>query len=144
MKLSEIMFLGSFKTDFSGKNRLILPKRFRKELGNEDKFYIFLGENGEIWGFDLVNWSKLVESILRSPLSTEEGRVSRLKFFPRAEECVLDAQGRFILPSEFVDNLDFREGVYIVGAGDHFEIWNQSKWQDYIRRVEKDLGRGRL
>lgn len=133
------MFLGSYKTDFNGKNRLILPKRFRKELGGEDRFYIYLGKNGEIWGFDPKNWSKLTDSILEVSLSTEEGRLSRLKFFPKTEECLLDAQGRFVLPNEFVEKLDFKKGVYILGAGDHFEIWNQSKWGEHIARVEKDL-----
>lgn len=123
------MFLGSFKTFFSGKNRLILPKRFRKELGNQDKFYILLGENGEIWGFDPENWLKLTESILESPLSTEEGRVKRLKFFSKSEECVLDSQGRFILPQEFMDNLSFRKEVLIIGAGDHFEVWDINLWK---------------
>lgn len=128
------MFLGSFTTDFSGRNRLVLPKRFRKELGNEDKFYILLGENGEVWGFDLMNWTKLTGSVLELPLSTEEGRVKRLKLFPKAEECVLDGQGRFILPQEFIENLNFKEGVLVIGAGDHFEIWNKVSW-------EKEYGR---
>lgn len=135
------MFLGSFKTYFSGKNRLILPKRFRKELGNEDKFYIFLGENGEIWGFDPVNWSKLSESILKLPLSTEAGRVNRLKFFPKAEECILDSQGRFVLPQEFVGNLSFKEEVVIIGAGDHFEIWNSKQWSEHIAKIERGFGK---
>src|SRR3989344_6698282 len=103
------MFLGSFKTFFSGKNRLILPKRFRKELSNEDKFYILLGENGEIWGFDAKNWSVLTDSILTFPLSSEQGRVKRLRFFPKAEECVLDGQGRFILPQDFMERVKFRK-----------------------------------
>lgn len=122
------MFLGSFKTEFNGKNRLTLPRRFRKELGNEDKFYITLGRNGEIWGFDPENWQKLTESILILPLSTEEGRLKRLEFFPKAEECVLDAQGRFVLPGEFMENLNFKEEVYILGAGDHFEVWDLDLW----------------
>lgn len=121
------MFLGSFKTYFSGKNRLILPKRFRKELGNNDKFYIFLGENGEIWGFDSENWAKQAESILEIPLSSEEGRLRRLNFFSRADECVLDSQGRFILPLEFVSKTNFKEEVLMIGAGDHFEIWDPEK-----------------
>lgn len=131
------MFLGSFKTFFSGKNRLILPKRFRKELGNEDKFYILLGENGEIWGFDLKNWLTLSESILKLPLSSEEGRVKRLKLFPRAEECSLDGQGRFILPQEFVEDLDFKNEVLIVGAGDHFEVWDLDLWKKHLKEIEK-------
>lgn len=130
------MFLGKFKTFFSGKNRLVLPKRFRKELGNEDKFYVLLGENGEIWGFDLVNWFKLTESILKLPLSSEEGRVKRLKFFPKAEECVLDSQGRFILPQEFSENLNIKEEVFIIGAGDHFEVWNADLWKKHLKEAE--------
>lgn len=131
------MFLGSFKTLFSGKNRLILPKRFRKELENGDKFYILLGENGEVWGFDPKNWSRLSEDILKFPLSTEEGRLKRLKVFPRAEECSLDGQGRFILPQEFMENLDFKNEVLIIGAGDHFEVWDANLWQKEQGRLLK-------
>lgn len=129
------MFLGTYKTVFSGKNRLILSKRFRKELGNEERFYILLGGNGEIWGFDRENWLKLTESILKVPLSTEEGRVKRLMFFPRAEECLLDGQGRFILPQELIDNLDFKDEVMIIGAGDHFEIWNPKEWEKQLKKI---------
>ncbi len=130
------MFLGSFKTYFSGKNRLILPKRFRKELGNIDKFYILLGRNGEIWGFDPENWFKLSQIILNSPLSTEEGRKARLEFFPRAEECLLDSQGRFVLPQEFSERLGLKKEVVIIGAGDHFEIWDIKDWEENLKRTE--------
>jgi MraZ protein len=129
------MFLGSFKTEFSGKNRLILPKRFRKELGNEDSFYILLGGNGEIWGFDSKNWYKLTENILESALSTEEGRVMRLNIFPKAQECGLDSQGRFVLPSEFMDKLNFGVDIAIVGGGDHFEIWDLRAWERQQERL---------
>lgn len=133
------MFLGSYSTLFSGKNRLILPKRFRKELGNEDRFYILMGKNGEVWGFDSINWSKLVSIILESPLTSEEGRVKRLNFFPQAEECTLDVQGRFILPQEFITGLDFKQEVVIIGAGDHFEIWNKRDWDKHIKDIERGL-----
>lgn len=131
------MYLGSYKTDFSGKNRLILPRRFRKELGNEDKFYVFLGKNGEVWGFDQTNWQKQAENVLNSPLSSEEGRVSRLRFFSRAEECSLDSQGRFILPQEFIEQVKFGKQVLIVGAGDHFEIWNPKDWRQQLTNLEQ-------
>lgn len=129
------MFLGSYKTYFSGKNRLILSKRFRKELANEDRFYILLGENGEIWGFDSKNWSKLAETVLESPLSTESGRLERLRLFPRAEECILDSQGRFILPQEFIEKLNFKKEVLIIGAGDHFEVWDLDLWKVQQERL---------
>ena len=132
------MFLGSFKTYFSGKNRLVLPRRFRRELGNEGEFYILLGENGEIWGFDPVNWSKMAEGILKIPLSIEEGRLKRLRLFPKAEECILDSQGRFILPQEFMEKLKFKEQVYIIGAGDHFEVWDINLWEKQQENLKEE------
>lgn len=135
------MFLGSFKTIFSGKNRIILPKRFRKELGNEDKFYILMGKNGEIWGFNQVNWLKLADNTLKLSLDSEEGRVKRLQLFSKAEECSLDGQGRFILPQELVEKLDFKQEVLIIGAGDHFEIWDSKLWQVQIERIEREHGK---
>ncbi len=112
-----------------------MPKRFRRELGSEDKFYILLGGNGEIWGFDPVNWYKLAEGSLNLPLTSEEGRVSRLKLFPKAEECVLDSQGRFILPQEFMGNLNFKSEVFIIGAGDHFEVWDLNLWRKQQEKI---------
>lgn len=104
----------------------MLPRKIRRELGLEEKFYIILGRDGEIWGFDKDNWSKQAENILKIPLSLEEGRVERRNFFSRADECFLDRQGRFILPQEFVQNGDLKAEVLIIGAGDHFEIWDKT------------------
>ncbi len=122
------MFLGSYKTYFNGKNRLILPKKIRNELGNQEGFYIVMGEDGEIWGLDKGNWDNLIAGVLEKPLSTAEGRAERRRFFSFADECFLDKQGRFILPGEFVEKSNLQEEVMIIGAGDHFEIWNNERW----------------
>lgn len=123
------MFLGKFKIYFSGKNRLILPKKVRKGLGNDEMFYVIMGQDGEVWGFDTANWLIQTENILNKPLSSREGREERRNFFSRAEECLLDRQGRFILPQEFVDGASLKEEVLVIGAGDHFEIWDSQKWE---------------
>lgn len=129
------MFLGSYITYFSGKNRLMLPKKIRRELGNDEKFYVILGDDGEIWGFDQKQWVKETENILKEPLSSKTGRVKRRDFFSRADECFLDRQGRFILPQEFVQYSELKEEVMIIGAGDHFEIWDLKRWKKIIDHV---------
>lgn len=123
------MYLGSYKTEFNGKNRLVLPRRFRRELGQDERFYVLLGENGEIMGFDEKNWQKLAESVLKMPLSEDQGKSERLRFFSRADECGLDNQGRFVLPQEFMDKVSLGSQVLMVGAGDHFEIWDIESWE---------------
>lgn len=130
------MFLGTYTTYFSGKNRLILPKKIRKELGDQDKFYIIMGQDGEVWGLNKENWQKQAEVILEKPLSSKEGREQRRNFFSQAEECFLDRQGRFILPSEFVEKSKLKNEVIIIGAGDHFEIWNKLSWQSSVKEAK--------
>lgn len=127
------MFLGIYKTYFSGKNRIILPKKFRKVLGTEEKFYIVKGLDGEIWGFNNEEWLKEAEKRLRVPLSETHGRGLRRRFFPQAEECSLDRQGRFIISKEMVDYAKVSGDVLLVGAGDHFEIWDPKKWEKIIK-----------
>lgn len=127
------MFLGTYKTYFTGKNRITLPKKFRKELGNQDTFYIILGQDGEIWGFNEEGWQKEAENMLKIPLNKEEGRKQRRKFFSKAQDAELDSQGRFIISKEFVDWAKLTQEILLIGAGDHFEIWNPRNWEKEIK-----------
>lgn len=123
------MFLGTYKIYFSGKNRLILPKKLRKELGENEVIFIVKGLDGEIWGFNKEEWWKEAGKRVEIPLQEREGRITRRRFFSQADECSLDAQGRFILPQEFVDYGEIGDEVLIIGAGDHIEIWNPQKFK---------------
>ena len=128
------MFLGSYKTYFTGKNRIVLPKKFRRELGNEDKFYIVRGLDGEIWGFDHSQWQKEAGNRLKVPLTEATGRRLRRRFFSQAEECTLDGQGRFIISKELIEFAGIKDQVLLIGAGDHFEIWEPNIWLGFLKQ----------
>lgn len=127
------MFLGTYKTFFTGKNRIVLPRKFRKEIGSEGKFYIVKGLDGEIWGFDEVEWQKEAEKRISIPLFDPTGRVSRRKFFSQAEECTLDSQGRFIISEDLVKFAKITKEILLIGAGDHFEIWRPEKFEEIMK-----------
>lgn len=136
------MFLGQFETTFSGKNeqssssnRIILPKKFRNEL-KEATVYIIEGYDGGIWGFGVEEWAKEVKKRLAEELTSAKGRLERRIFFSSAESCVLDGQGRFIIPEVLVVRAGLKEQILIIGAGDHFEIWNP----DFYQKVLKSYG----
>jgi MraZ protein len=128
------MFLGTYKTLFSGKNRVILPRKFRKELEPEDILYIVRGLDGEIWGFNTADWAKEAEKRLNIPLTETKGRVLRRRFFSQAEECLLDSQGRFIISQELIDYAGLLKEILIIGAGDHLEIWEKEKYEEEVRK----------
>ncbi len=122
------MFLGMYKTRFSGKNRVILPKKFRQELTQQKEFILTRGLDGCIWGFSKSDWETQSQKQLELSINTEEGRYIRRYFFSSAEVLELDNQGRFIIPTNLIDYAKIETEVLMIGAGDHFELWNPNSW----------------
>jgi MraZ protein len=122
------MFLGRYITTFNGKNRIILPKKFRQELSSYE-IILIPGLDGGIWGFGKEEFEDLGREILKLPLQESRGRLLRRQFFSKAEQTDLDKQGRFILPNMLVTNALIKQKILIIGAGDHFEIWNPEEYE---------------
>ena len=124
------MFLGKYRAFFTGKNRIILPKKFRAELGREVNFYLVAGLDGELWGFESREWQKEADRRLSVSITEIIGRRERRVFFGMAEEAKLDGQGRFVLSQELVDVAGLQDEVVLLGCGDHFEIWSSVRYED--------------
>ncbi len=79
-------------------------------------------------GFSLGEWEKISALELAKPLSTPEGRKIRRQMFGMATEVELDEQGRCVVPEFLRDYAGLGENVLVLGAGDHFEIWNNTEY----------------
>ena len=53
----------------------------------------------------------------------------------------LDAQGRFIIPSALLEYARVNGEIVMIGAGDHFEIWQKKIWQRHLKSMEREYGR---
>lgn len=131
------MFLGEYQTKFSGQGRIVLPKKFRKELFGIKEIVLSRGFEGCIWGYSLEDFAKEAEKqLVISP--TEEGaRQLRRYLFSGAEETILDEQGRFVIPKTLIDYAGLTAEVVLIGTGDHFEIWDPKKWNGLINKILK-------
>src|SRR3989344_3200621 len=94
------MLLGSYKLKFSGKNRLVLPVKLRREIG--ERVVLTRGKEKCIWGFGKRDFERQAKVYLSLELESEEGRRLRREFFALAEEVSLDEQGRLVLPGALV------------------------------------------
>lgn len=120
-----------------GKGRVALPKKMRAELKTK-KIVLTIGFENCIFGFNEKDWEEIVKPELQRPLfSDEEGRSLRRKMCMEAMIVELGAQGRFIIPERMVEYAGIKNEVTLIGAGDHFEIWNSVNWQNY---KEKNYG----
>jgi len=137
------MFLGEYTTKFTGHGRVILPKKLRLEL-NSKVIILSRGFEGCIWGFDEKAFEKEAKKQLEISATEERARYLRRYLFSGSEPVELDSQGRFIIPSTLLTYGSLMEDVVIIGAGDHFEIWNINLWALHIKKIEEEYRHGRI
>lgn len=126
------MFLGTYEPNLIGKARIALPKKIRNELVGE-RLVLTIGFEKCIFGFSEKTWEEIVAPELSRPLfSDAEGRRLRRKMCMEAIVLTLDSQGRFVIPEKMTRYAEIDQALVIVGAGDHFEIWDEDSWQKYL------------
>lgn len=132
------MFLGTFTPKLLSKGQLSLPAKLRNKLvGNQA--VITIGLDKCVYGFSLEAWQKLVDQELLRPMLTEDGRRLRQQFFSQSEEIDLDNQGRFVIPDYQRQYAGIKSDLVVIGAGDHFEIWDKGEWEK-IKLTFKPMG----
>ena len=129
------MFLGQYDLNFSGKNRLVLPKKFRENLGAVKELVLTRGLDGCIWGFPKLEWEKQAEEQTKQPLTEKESRDLRRYLFSAAEAVDLDDQSRFIIPGVLINYARIKTGATLIGAGEYFEIWDKGKWKRKLKEI---------
>lgn len=134
------VFLGEYQTRFSGKGRIILPKKLRDEIKGQE-IILSKGFEGCVFGFSLKDWQKEARVQLEVSAVEEKARFLRRYLFSSSVTVELDNQGRFVIPNSLLEYAGIREEVIVIGAGDHFEIWDFKIWIRHIRRVEREYGR---
>lgn len=133
------MFLGEYQLKFSGKGRIVLPKQMRQQAG--EKIILSRGFEGCIWGFSEEGFLKEANKQLEVSVTEERARMIRRYWFSGSVSAQLDVQGRFIIPAALLDYAKVGQQVVLIGAGDHFEIWNAKSWANHLEAVEKEYGK---
>jgi len=129
------MLLGTYEPTLIGKNRLALPAKLRKEISG-DRLVLAIGFEECILGFEEKKWEEATAVDLATALSDKQGRDLRRKMFSQAEVVELDSQGRIVVPESLTSDRELKEEIVVIGAGDHFEIWNKKQWEDYRLQME--------
>jgi len=124
------LFLGEYDHTLDERGRVTLPKKIRYELG-EREVILTRGFDRCIFGYDLAAWEKEATKQLETPVTGQEGRDLRRYVFGAAEKAETDKLGRVVLPTHLKEYAGIREDVKVIGAGDHFEIWDKNQWNEY-------------
>ncbi len=134
------MFRGSSFHNLDPKGRLIIPARFRDVLKQSSVEGLVVSKmDGALFCYTFEEWHKIEERILNLAEKSENMRRFRRVFVGGAFECLLDKQGRILIPPSLRRYSGLNKEVVLVGVLDHFEIWASDSWHQEDDKFQNDL-----
>ena len=120
------MFMGEYNHTVDAKGRLIVPSKFREQLG--DEFVVTKGLDGCLFVYENTEWKALEEKLHALPLTNANARKFSRFFLAGATTCEVDKQGRILLPAVLREFAKIEKDAVLVGVGSRIEIWSRDNW----------------
>ena len=120
------MFTGEFNHTIDPKGRLIVPARYREELG--EAFMITNGNDGCLNIYPEKAWETFLEK-LQLLTNTEDKRKIVRSFVSKANRVEVDKQGRILIPTALRGYAGLEKDVVLAGAIDKIEVWDKKRWE---------------
>ena len=120
------MFMGEYRHSIDAKGRLIVPSKFRDQLGGE--FVVTAGLDGCLFIYPQVDWNEFEKKLQALPISNPDARRFARFFLANAALCSLDSHGRILLPQNLRSLADLTGEAVFAGLGNRIEIWDAGRW----------------
>jgi len=130
------MFMGEYEHTLDAKGRLIIPAKFREELG--ERFVITKGLDNCLFLYPMNEWEQIEQKLRSLPFTRSDARAFARFFFSGACECEVDRQGRVLLPVNLRRYAELDKEVVIIGVLTRVEIWNKEAWEKYSQETREE------
>ncbi|WP_243355969.1 division/cell wall cluster transcriptional repressor MraZ [Bacillus litorisediminis] len=131
------MFMGEYHHNIDQKGRIIIPARFREDLG--EAFVLTRGLDQCLFGYPQQEWKVMEEKMKGLPLTKKDARAFTRFFFSGASECEIDKQGRINIPQTLLQYAKLEKECVVVGVSSRIEIWSKPVWEEYFAASEESF-----
>ena len=131
------MLTGEFNHSIDAKGRLIIPSKFRENLG--ENFVITKGLDGCLFLYPDNEWKTFEEKLRTLPLTNKDARIFTRFFLGSAVDGGLDKQGRVLISCALRNFAHLEKEVVLVGVLDRVEIWDKAKWEENNTVIEDNM-----
>lgn len=128
------MFMGEFQHNIDEKGRVIIPAKFRDELGTT--FIITRGLDNSLFVYPVEEWKQIEQKLKSLPFTRADARKFTRFFFSGAVECEVDKQGRVIIPNNLRSYAELTKECIFIGVSNRVEVWSKELWDTYYRESE--------
>ncbi|MDF2606669.1 MAG: cell division/cell wall cluster transcriptional repressor MraZ [Bacillales bacterium] len=118
------MFMGEFHHSIDTKGRVIVPSKFREELGVI---------------YPMNEWNILEQKLKALSLTKKDARAFTRFFFSGATECEVDKQGRINIATPLINYASLEKECVVIGVSNRIEIWSKSIWEHYLTQQENSF-----
>ncbi|ADD02747.1 MraZ protein [Thermoanaerobacter mathranii subsp. mathranii str. A3] len=128
------MLMGQYEHTIDAKGRVIIPAKFREELG--EKFVLTKGLDNCLFVYSLEEWKNIEAKLKTLPLTKKDARAFTRFFLAGAVECEIDKQGRILIPANLREYAKIEKDVIFIGVSTRVEIWSKEVWEEYSNNTD--------
>ena len=133
-----IMLMGEFHHNIDEKGRLIIPSKFRSELG--ERLIITKGLDKCLFVYSETEWNKVMQKVGSLQFTKKNVRAFERTFIGGASIIEFDKQGRINITSPLVHYANIQKECVIIGVNERLEIWGLEEFDKYMMESEESLG----
>jgi MraZ protein len=124
------MFRGATKVTLDAKGRMVIPSRYRDELVEraQGKLIFTVDKDQCLLLYPLPEWEQVERKLMSLPSMHARSRKLQRLMVGHATDVDLDGQGRVLVPPELREFAGLEQRGMLVGQGNRFELWDESRW----------------
>lgn len=124
------MFMGEYHHAIDEKGRLIMPSKFRFDLG--ETFVVTRGIDSCLFVYPKETWNKLTSKLNELSFTKKDVRSFQRFFLSAATICEFDKQGRINITSPLADYAGLTKECVVIGVNDRIEIWSKDNFDKFL------------
>jgi len=139
------MLKGATKITLDAKGRMAIPARYREELlaRADGKVVCTVDESDTcLLLYPLPDWEDLERRLMRLPGTKPANRRIQRLMLGHAAEQQMDGHGRILIPRELRDYAGLDKALMLLGMGNKFELWDETRWDDQVNDYRGDEAAG--
>lgn len=133
------MFRGRYEHALDSKGRISIPSKFRETLNKKyDDWLVITNFDHCLVAFPYEEWVNLIEQKVNTFSVVKKETSAFLRFFySSAIDCVIDKQGRLLIPQTLREYANLLKNVVLVGEGRLIEIFAKERWEEVAQKAEE-------
>ena len=134
------MFRGRYEHTIDSKGRISIPAKFRDVLSKKyDDRLVITNFDHCLVAFPAEEWALLEQKAGSFSLMRKETSAFFRFFYSSAVDCLIDKQGRLLIPQTLREYANLQKDVILVGEGKRIEMFAKERWLEEARKAEEDF-----